>query len=51
MLIMHSDGLSGRWDLDDHPGLRQRHPAVIAAVLYREHGRVRDDATVVVIGS
>jgi len=26
-----------------------RHPAVIAAVLYRDHGRQRDDATVLVV--
>jgi hypothetical protein len=45
---MHSDGLSGRWSLDDWPGLRQRHPVVIATVLYRDFSRSTDDATVVV---
>lgn len=49
LLIMHSDGLSARWNLDDHPGLRHRHPAIIAATLYRDHTRGRDDATVVVV--
>jgi len=49
LLIMHSDGLSTHWDLDDHDGLRYRHPAVIAATLYRDHTRGRDDATVVVV--
>jgi hypothetical protein len=48
LLVMHSDGLSARWNLDDHPGLRQRHPAVIAATLHRDHSRGRDDSTVVV---
>jgi anti-sigma regulatory factor (Ser/Thr protein kinase) len=48
-LVMHSDGLSARWDLKARPGLMQRHPAVIAAVLYRDHARGRDDSTVVVI--
>jgi hypothetical protein len=48
LLIMHSDGLSARWDLDSHPGLRERHPAVVAATLYRDHARARDDSTVVV---
>jgi hypothetical protein len=28
--------------------LLRHHPAVIAAVLYRDHGRPRDDATIVV---
>ncbi|HEV2702954.1 MAG TPA: ATP-binding protein [Steroidobacteraceae bacterium] len=48
-LVMHSDGLSARWDLRKDEVLRQRHPAVIAAVLYRDHARARDDATVVVL--
>jgi anti-sigma regulatory factor (Ser/Thr protein kinase) len=49
LLVMHSDGISARWDLSDRLGLRGHHPAVIAAVLYREHSRGRDDATIVVI--
>jgi len=49
LLVMHSDGLSARWSLKDHPGLLARHPAIIASVLYRDHGRNRDDATVVVL--
>jgi hypothetical protein len=48
LLVMHSDGLSANWDLASYPGLCQRHPAVIAAVLYRDCKRSRDDATVVV---
>ena len=48
MLIMHSDGIGTRWDLDRYPGLSQRHPALIAAVLYRDHARGRDDASIVV---
>jgi anti-sigma regulatory factor (Ser/Thr protein kinase) len=48
LVIMHSDGLSARWNLSDYPGLYQRHPAVIAGVLYRDNVRLRDDATVLV---
>ena len=48
LLVMHSDGLSGRWDLDDYPGLASRDPAIIAGVLYRDFTRRRDDAIVVV---
>ncbi len=50
LLVMHSDGLSARWNLGKHAGLMARHPALIAGVLYRDHGRERDDATVVVVG-
>lgn len=48
MFVMHSDGLGTHWSLDDYRGLRQRHPAVVAAVLYRDFSRQRDDVTVVV---
>jgi hypothetical protein len=47
-VVMHSDGLSARWTLAAYPGLFGRHPAVVAAVLYRDFSRKRDDATVLV---
>ena len=46
LLILHSDGLATRWDLSRYPGLAQRHPGLIAAVLYRDFARGRDDITV-----
>ncbi|TWO69973.1 SpoIIE family protein phosphatase [Caenimonas sedimenti] len=46
--ILASDGLSSRWNLIRYPGLMARHPALIAAVLYRDYARDTDDATVVV---
>lgn len=49
LLFMHSDGIGGRWRLDQYPGLESHHPAVIAATVYRDHARARDDATVVVL--
>jgi hypothetical protein len=48
LLLMHSDGLTSRWKLADYPGLSHRVPALIAAVLYRDFKRGRDDATVLV---
>jgi anti-sigma regulatory factor (Ser/Thr protein kinase)/serine/threonine protein phosphatase PrpC len=47
-LIMHSDGLMTRWDLQLYPALTQRHPSLIAAVLYRDFNRNSDDVTVLV---
>ena len=49
LVIVHSDGLSANWSLEKYPGLFHRHPAVIAGVLFRDHRRQRDDATVVVL--
>ena len=49
LLIMHSDGVSTHWSLNTYPGLVSRDPSIIAAVLYRDYSRERDDVTVVVI--
>ncbi|MBD2519349.1 SpoIIE family protein phosphatase [Nostoc sp. FACHB-973] len=48
LLIMHSDGLGAKWRLDRYPGLSQKHPSLIAGVLYRDFNRERDDVTVLV---
>jgi anti-sigma regulatory factor (Ser/Thr protein kinase) len=48
-LIMHSDGLGTRWHLEQYPGLVLAHPGLIAAVLYRDFARGRDDVTVLVL--
>ena len=48
VLIVHSDGVSANWNLANYPGLLQRDPAMIAAVLFRDGRRVTDDATIVV---
>jgi hypothetical protein len=47
LLILHSDGLTSRWDLAAYPGLATQHPSLIAGVLLRDHRRPRDDASVV----
>lgn len=48
LLILHSDGLSSRWDLADYPGLSHRDPSLIAGVLYRDYYGNKDDVTVLV---
>jgi hypothetical protein len=49
LVIIHSDGLSARWDLATYPGLSGRHAMVVAAVLYRDFVRSTDDASIVVL--
>jgi anti-sigma regulatory factor (Ser/Thr protein kinase) len=46
VVVLHSDGIGSRWTLDRYPGLAVAHPMLIAGVLYRDHARGRDDATV-----
>ena len=47
-IVLHSDGVSGSWNPAQYPGLFAVHPGLIAAVLYRDAARGRDDATVLV---
>jgi anti-sigma regulatory factor (Ser/Thr protein kinase) len=49
LVVLASDGISTQWDLEQYPGLLAREPAMIAAVLLRDHGRRRDDASVLVL--
>lgn len=49
LLVLHSDGISSRWDLERYPGLIRRHPGLVAGVIYRDFRHQHDDATVVVI--
>lgn len=48
LLVLASDGIRQQWRLDDYPGIARRHPTLIAATIWRDHSRQRDDATVVV---
>lgn len=48
LLVLHSDGLTERWDLDRYRGLRAKDPSLVAGILYRDFARRTDDATVLV---
>jgi anti-sigma regulatory factor (Ser/Thr protein kinase) len=48
-VILHSDGLSSKWDLDNYPGLATSHPSLIAGILFRDFRRERDDAAIAVM--
>ncbi|HVJ41830.1 MAG TPA: ATP-binding SpoIIE family protein phosphatase [Dongiaceae bacterium] len=50
-LVLSSDGIATSWSMDRYPGLLDRHPYTIASVLYRDHQRGTDDATVLVAKS
>jgi anti-sigma regulatory factor (Ser/Thr protein kinase) len=50
-IIMHTDGLSSRWNLQAYPGLSSQSPGVIGGLLYRDFGRPRDDAMVLVFST
>jgi anti-sigma regulatory factor (Ser/Thr protein kinase) len=48
-VILHSDGISGRWEPAALPGLNSRDPLVVAATLLAQAGSRRDDAGVLVL--
>ena len=48
IVILHSDGVSSRWQIGDYPGLEQQHASIIAGVVSRDFRRGRDDAAVAV---
>jgi anti-sigma regulatory factor (Ser/Thr protein kinase) len=48
-VVMHSDGLTQRWSLDDVPGVLGHRPAVIGAAVLRAAATRRDDAGVLVL--
>ncbi len=47
LVILHSDGLTAKWEIDSYPGLAAQHPSLIAGILFRDHRRSRDDAAIV----
>jgi anti-sigma regulatory factor (Ser/Thr protein kinase) len=48
LVILYSDGLATSWTVERYPNLARLHPTLIAAILYRDFTRHRDDATVLV---
>ncbi|QWT20764.1 SpoIIE family protein phosphatase [Bacillus sp. NP157] len=48
-LVMHTDGLRPNWNPATYPGLFDRHPGVIAGVLFRDQYHGSDDALIAVL--
>jgi anti-sigma regulatory factor (Ser/Thr protein kinase) len=48
-LMLASDGIRIGWQSASRPALLSRDPAVAAAVLYRDHSRAGDDASILVV--
>jgi hypothetical protein len=48
-VVLHSDGITSRWEAAALPGIETRDPLLIAAVLLAQAGVRRDDAGVLVL--
>lgn len=49
VVVLHTDGVTDKWDLATYPGLLGRSPVVVAGTLLRDAGVRRDDAGVLVV--
>lgn len=49
VVVLCSDGIKTRWDLVKYPMILKKDPAVLGAVIYKDHARKTDDMSVVVI--
>ncbi len=47
--VICSDGIKTRWDLTKYPQILNHDPSILAATLYKDHGRRTDDMSVIVI--
>lgn len=48
VLVMCSDGVRSRWDLQRYPGLLKLDLSIAAAAIYKDYGRRADDTSVVI---
>jgi len=48
LVVLTSDGIASGWTLDGYTGVTRLHPSLVAALIYRDFARGRDDATVLV---
>jgi anti-sigma regulatory factor (Ser/Thr protein kinase) len=48
IIVMHSDGLRTRWNLNDMASILKQSPGLIASSLYKDNLRGTDDATILV---
>jgi anti-sigma regulatory factor (Ser/Thr protein kinase) len=48
LIVLCSDGIGTSWNFNRYANIETAHPTLIAAILYRDFSRRRDDATVLV---
>lgn len=48
LLLIHSDGLTSRWNISQYERIHRHDLAILAACLYRDHKRGNDDTTIII---
>jgi anti-sigma regulatory factor (Ser/Thr protein kinase) len=49
LLILCSDGIKTRWDMNKYPGIFRYDMSVLASAIYKDHARKTDDMSVVIV--
>lgn len=49
LVVLHSDGISARWDMQKYPAITSCHPSILCAAIYKDFDRGTDDSSIVVI--
>lgn len=48
LLLIHSDGLTSRWNISQYDRIHKHDLTILAACLYRDHKRGNDDTTIII---
>jgi anti-sigma regulatory factor (Ser/Thr protein kinase) len=49
ILLLCSDGIKTRWDMNKYPGIFRYDMSVMAAAIYKDHARKTDDMSIVIV--
>lgn len=49
LLVLASDGIRTRWEMNKYPGIFRYDMSILAAALYKDHARKTDDMSVVIV--
>jgi anti-sigma regulatory factor (Ser/Thr protein kinase) len=49
LLILCSDGIRTRWDMNKYPGIFRYDMSILASAVYKDHARKTDDMSVVIV--
>lgn len=48
IIIMHTDGITSRWDIQKYPAILQHHSMLLCAALFKDFNRGNDDSTILI---
>lgn len=49
LLLLCSDGIKTRWDMNKYPGIFRYDMSILASAIYKDHARKTDDMSIVIV--